>query len=101
MPAQAGLQNLRLLHKTTPKNNNNSLDKLVEFSMLAASQVPRGLSAARIIFMRKQLRRFSGILFSLVLLGVLPVRSTEIYINSTNDLHTRFQPGSFQVGDEI
>jgi len=101
MPAQADLQNLELLHITTRENNKNSLDKPADLIMLAQSQVPRGVSAARITFMRKQLRRYSGILCGLVLLGTIPVRAAEIYINSTNDLHARFNPGVFEVGDEI
>jgi len=51
--------------------------------------------------MRKLIRRLSGILFGLTMLAAVPVRAAEIYINSTNDLHTRFNPGVLEVGDEI
>jgi hypothetical protein len=52
--------------------------------------------------MRKSIRSNAGwILCGIALLTIAPLRAAEIYINSTNDLKTRFNPGLFEVGDEI
>src|SRR6266853_3113744 len=51
--------------------------------------------------MRKMFRR-SGILAGSLLLGCsLPLSAAVIYDNSVNDLSTRFDPGTLEVGDEI
>src|ERR1035438_6193955 len=52
--------------------------------------------------MKKSLKRTDCLLIATLWIGLsLPVSAATLFDNSVNDLFTRFNPGSLEVGDEI